>query len=434
VKPLLSIIGVLAFASAASAEPQAKVRASITTKGDVWVGQRVTLVVELLAPGFFSGAPAFDLPQVPGAVILKPEARPTIGSEMIDDVSYTVQRHEFAVYAQRGGTVTVPGFAVRFEANERFGAPVKAYTVTTPAVSFVAKMPPGAEKLATVITTRQLTVNESWSPEPGAAKIGAAFTRTITVEASDVPGMVLPSFAFDPPAGLRAYPKRPEVSDRVERGELTGRRIETVTYVCEEPGGYELPPLVLAWWNPEEKKLNRARLPGRSFEVAAPPQPPAPVNATPPDRSRPWLVACLLALVFALALAVWRFAPSLLRLWREHETRVAHSERAYFAAFERACDTGNAHAVYRALMAWLDHVAIDPPARTDEFARRAGDSELSSQLAALQLEVFGAAGGDHTAWQGSEFLSRMREARKRLSRPAGGAVRRGRALPPLNPS
>ena len=78
---------------------------------------------------------------------------------------------------------------------------MKAYTVTTPTVSFVARTPPGAEKLATVITTRQLTVKESWAPEPGATKTGAAFTRTITVEARDVPGMVLPSFAFDPPPG-----------------------------------------------------------------------------------------------------------------------------------------------------------------------------------------------------------------------------------------
>ena len=41
---------------------EAKVRASIGTQGDLWVGQRVTLVVELLAPGFFSGMAAFDLP------------------------------------------------------------------------------------------------------------------------------------------------------------------------------------------------------------------------------------------------------------------------------------------------------------------------------------------------------------------------------------
>ena len=34
----------------------AKVRTGLGTKGDIWVGQRVTLVVELLAPGTFAGA------------------------------------------------------------------------------------------------------------------------------------------------------------------------------------------------------------------------------------------------------------------------------------------------------------------------------------------------------------------------------------------
>jgi hypothetical protein len=314
------------------------------------VGQRVTLVVELFAPGFFSAAPAFDLPPIPGVVVIKPEDRPTVGAETIDGVSYTTQRHEFAVYAQRAGPATIPGFAVRFEANERFGAPVKAYTVTTPPVGFTAKLPPGAENLATVVTTRALTVKEAWAPEPGAAKVGAAFTRTITVEARDVPGMALPSFAFDPPDGLRAYPKPPEVTDRTDRGELTGRRVETVTYVCEKVGAYELPALVLAWWNPDERKLNREKLPARAFEITAPPTPPSAQASPPEPRSRwVWPVAGVAALAFALAL--WRFAPALAAKWKRHRERAAESERAYFVAFERACETGDAHATYRALVA-----------------------------------------------------------------------------------
>ena len=52
--------------------PAASARTSVTPAGDVWVGQRVTLVVELRAPGTFAGAPSFDLPSIPGAVILKP--------------------------------------------------------------------------------------------------------------------------------------------------------------------------------------------------------------------------------------------------------------------------------------------------------------------------------------------------------------------------
>jgi hypothetical protein len=42
----------------------AEVRTTLEVKGDVWVGQGVALVVELLSPGFFAGSPTFYLPRV----------------------------------------------------------------------------------------------------------------------------------------------------------------------------------------------------------------------------------------------------------------------------------------------------------------------------------------------------------------------------------
>src|SRR5262249_31350994 len=158
----------------------ARVRASIATKDDIWVGQRVTLVVELLAPGTFASAPAFDLPQVPGVILVPPEGSPVIGTEDADGTTYTTQRHELACYAQRGGSIEIPGFSIRFESSEAFGRPAVEQRVTTDPVSFTAKMPQGTEGLATVITTHDLKVEENWDPQPGngPAKPGDAFTRT----------------------------------------------------------------------------------------------------------------------------------------------------------------------------------------------------------------------------------------------------------------
>src|SRR5262245_17546515 len=160
----LAVAGCLA--DTAGAQPPAQARASVATKGDIWVGQRVTLVVELLTPGIFSSAPAFDLPQVPGVILMPPEGRPVLGSETIDGTTYTTQRHELAVFAQRAGRVEVPGFVVRFSSSPEFTKPPIDRQVTTPAVTFTTIMPPGAEGLATVITTRQLTAKEAWDPPP----------------------------------------------------------------------------------------------------------------------------------------------------------------------------------------------------------------------------------------------------------------------------
>src|SRR5262249_43024653 len=156
------------------------------------------------------------------------------------------------VYAQRAGETTVPAFTIRFDSTPMFGKPTEAQQVSTAPVSIVAKLPPGAEGLATIITTSQLTVRETWQPEPGdeSAKPGDAFTRTITVEARDVPGMVLPALNLPAQEELRVYRKSPMVTDQTNRGELSGSRVETLTYICESAGTYELPGLSWAWWNP----------------------------------------------------------------------------------------------------------------------------------------------------------------------------------------
>lgn len=407
-------------------QPPASARTSVSPTGNVWVGQRVTLVVELRAPGQFAGAPAFDLPPVPGAVILKPEERPTLGSETVGDTTFVTQRHEFAVYPQRAGAVEVPAFPVRFGTNDGFGTPVVDRRVVTSPVRFTAKLPPGAEGLATVVTTQRLTLTEAWTPEPMDSAVGAAFTRTITVEARDVPGMALPSFAVAPPAGLRAYPKPPAVEDHVNRGELTGRRVETVTYVCEAAGSVELPALALAWWNPEEKVLNRARLPDRAFVVTAPPPPP-PTPPDPPARS-PWLPVSLgVCALLAVGLAWW-FAPQLRGRWQSFRAALAASEGAAFAAFHRACSTGDARAAYRALLAWLDRLPTDDLVPTAEaFAARAGDPELAARLAALQAAAFGPR---PAAWSGPDLARSVTAARHALAR---GRRRTVDPLPPLNP-
>ncbi len=412
--------------AATLADPAPSARTSVTPTGDVWVGQRVTLVVELRAPGQFSGAPAFDLPQVPGAVILKPDERPTLGSETVGDTTFVVQRHEFALYPQRAGAVDIPAFPIRFGTNAGFGTPVVDQRVTTTPVRITAKLPPGAAGLATVVTTKHLTLTETWAPEPKAAVVGAAFTRTITVEARDVPGMALPAVRFDPPAGLRAYPKPPAVEDRVNRGDLTGRRVETVTYVCEVPGAYALPALALAWWNPEEQSLQQARLPGRTFEITAPPPPPAPPVPTPaPHRS--WLPFTLAGAV-ALAVGLGWFGPVLRRRWGAFRTAVAVSEGTAFAAFHRACGSGDARAAHRALVVWLDRALTDEPIPTlERFAAWAADPLLTEQLAALQAAAFGPS---PTPWSSHDFARRVTAARRMIARRHR---HRTAPLPPLNP-
>lgn len=270
------VLALLILTSVLACAQEAQVRASMASKEELWVGQRVTLVVELLAPGFFSGAPAFDLPNVPGLLIVPPSGGPVVSNEIINDTSYTVQRHELAVFARRAGEQVIPSFTVRFRFKRHplDKEPVVA-TVKTEPVRFTVKAPAGAEKLGNIISARQLTAEETWKPEPHKAMAGDAFTRTITYSAPDVPAMAFPPFPTAKIDGLGIYPKPPEVLDENDRGSLHGKRRDTLVYVCQRPGRFTIPEVRLTWFDLETKELRVIRFPSQTFDVA-----PNPAMAT----------------------------------------------------------------------------------------------------------------------------------------------------------
>ena len=282
-------------------------RASIETKGEIWVGQRVTLLIELLAPGFFSGTAAFELPTVPGLMLAPPDGSPIVASETIDRTSYTVQRHELGVFSRRAGEQTIPPITVRFRFKQNpLDKDSIAAEVRTEPVSFSVKLPPGAEKLGSLISARNLKVEEIWTPEPGKAKVGDAFTRTITFTAPEVPAMAFPPFPAGKIDGLGVYPKPPEVLDKSDRGSVTGSRRDTIVYVCQRAGQFTIPATRLTWFDLDTQKLQTIDFPAQDLSVS--PNPAVESTALEQANSAPWT-----ALFWILAAAGATFIATLCR-------------------------------------------------------------------------------------------------------------------------
>jgi hypothetical protein len=202
-------------------------------------------------------------------------------------VEYTSQRHELSAFAHRAGPQTIPPFFVRFAYKRQplDKNSVKA-TVTTASLKFTAQSPPGAENLGGVISAKGLTASEKWTPEPGKAEVGDAFTRSITFAAPDIPAMAFPPFPAAKLDGLGVYPNAPEVLDSVDRGNLQGRRTHSITYVCQRPGTFEIPAERLSWFDLESKQLRTIDFPARTLEVAEDPALAAAANAADPTADR----------------------------------------------------------------------------------------------------------------------------------------------------
>jgi hypothetical protein len=284
-------------------------RASLSGADTVWVGQQVKVSIELLAPGYFSSAATFDLPDPDGVVLMPPQDHPVVDGETIDGIYYTVQRHELAAWPMRAGAQSIPPLSIRFAFKrsplDPDGVPAE---VTTPSLPFSVKVPPGAQALGTVISARDLSVEDQWQPQPATGPIvaGTAFKRTITFSAPDVPGMVFPPFPSGTIEGLGVY-ARHRLDDHSDRGMLTGSRQDEITYVCERPGTFTIPAVQFTWFDLDAQQLRTREFSAHTFEVVANPalSSTGSVARSSLDRST-WLAATTAVALAVLALLTLR--------------------------------------------------------------------------------------------------------------------------------
>lgn len=378
-----------------------------------WIGQRVPFFVELRAPGSFVGTATFDLPQIPGALVMK-IGNPVVGSQEIEGASRFVQTHEFALFSQKPGVLELPAFPVRFSRREGFTGPATDVQANVPAARIEIQRPPGSEDIGFLITTESLEVTETWEPQPGPARVGAMFKRTIVQRAPNLPGMALAPAPSTAPEGIRVYPGEPATNDKLERGDFLGERRETITYLLQKPGTLALPAITYVWWNPKTETLQSKTLPAATFEVAPPSSTATTGTATAPRRVWPWL----LAVTSVIALMMWQ--RQRLASWgRRIEAALNPPDRVATRGLLRACRRHDATAAHAAWVAWcnVQSAAFQP------------GSELRSAVVGLQRMLFGPESAD--AWQGDELARAFR--RNSAVAKARSDAKPASALPALNP-
>jgi hypothetical protein len=297
------------------------------------------------------------------------------------------------------------------------GGGTRTEHLSLPGIEFVALTPPGAEGLRGLISSSQFTANQTWDPEIESPAVGDAITRRISLRAEDVSGMAFVPMQYSEIEGLGIYPSEPTVEDKFARGDLTGKRVETVTYVFEHEGDVEIPAVDLAWWDVNAEELKHIELPGLSLVVRG------GLVVEPGAEEQPYPRFSWLAL-FAVATAVAAllvFGGRLLDRWSKWRKARRESENMYFRRVRRSARSGNQKALLRYTMRWLDRINEDSrPARLDQFLMQYGGSQ--SQASTLDLDRSGIAA----------FLEELATARKRWQVAQQRSEQVTRLLPELN--
>jgi hypothetical protein len=425
---LLLLAWVAQAAGQEAAELQGRVSASLAGDGPYWVGQAITVRVDLASTGFAFADQRFELPEVPGALVLQPESTAFKLSERDGDVTWQILRYELLVVPQRAGGVSFPAMPVAFTASAGYGKAERAFELNTEPVGFEAALPPGVEAGTSVVTTTALAVAQKWDPAEGERKVGDAVTRTLSLTADRVPGMALPPLAVAEIPSVAVYPAQPRVEDRVDRGDFTGERVDSHTYVFQRVGEVQIPGASIQWWNPERRQLQQVQIEPLSVKVLPN---PAMKGAAPGwlERlmRRPWMGAAALLVPALLLWALYRYWGTLRARWAASKRSRHESEAAYFRRLLERLRAKQPGPAYSALSAWAARRGLDAaPTLRAAFQHAGATPELLGELDSLQH----AAAYPDAGWNGERAEGLLKAFRARLAR-ASERVEAG--LPGLNP-
>ena len=432
------------------------VRTSMEGPQDVWVGQAVSLNVEVIVPTWFADSPTFPDIEVENALVLSTGGAVNAVIQS-GGKTFSGQDRQYLVFPQTPGDYTVPpvNVSVSYALPEGKHSPPTAY-VSSP-LTFTARMPPTAAGAKYFLTADRFAIRQSFDRKLDGLKVGDAIVRSVHMTAENTASMMLPTLAFEAPDGIRCHTGEPKTSDQTERGAIEAARTETATYVLIREGKYRIPEIAVEWWAPREQKMNTARLAPLDFTVEETPGRTAEVFSSSADRFRdmpattgPTGLCALLPRIlilsgFVLLIFVsWRFwsaKGAWVRDWlAKRRNRKAEAEITFFKRFRKASVSNDPRTSLRELMFWLDRIDSGPTVPTLEcFARESKMSELVGESDRIQACLYSSPArterfSPRTRWQGKPLCQavthvwRARKRRKRKPRQSG------RELFALNPN
>ena len=284
------------------------VSASLAHSGLLVPGQRTQLILEIATSSWFTGGTRIRIPEVPGLVILQTEQFAANASESRGGQTWVIQRWSLDLYPQRAGNFTIPAISLSIKVNAGERGNVQGETLSAP-VEFLVELPSTLEQAGFWVAAPAFSVQQSLNKDTENLKPGDAFERRIELRADDVLAMMLPEVNAEKQNGLAAYPAPATLHNNNNRGQATGSRVQTISYVAEKPGSYLLPSVDFFWWDTRSEELQVVSIP--AVEVRVTGVAGSKNETSQPVLSRAQLLTMALTIV-VIALMLWllkRYRP-----------------------------------------------------------------------------------------------------------------------------
>ena len=202
---------------------QLRLRSWLAPATNIVVGQEVQLVIEISTRRWFAGGTQINYPEVKNLVILRRNQFATNLSRREEGSTWVVQQWHLELYPQVEGEYSLPALVLELAVNDASAGIVRG-TLTTTALAFAATVPELLKSVDAWLATPRLDVSQEFDRELEALRPGDAFEQVITLRATNVTAMMLPTPRIPQLPGLSAYADNPQLQDRSNRGEATAAR------------------------------------------------------------------------------------------------------------------------------------------------------------------------------------------------------------------
>lgn len=185
--------------------------------------------------------------------------------------TYRVFTHEFVIFAEKSGTLSLPQNSVTANINiddRSVSAEVRTEPHELTILPRPEEYPSGVPWLP---ATNVVITDDLGELNLSDLVVGDSFSRRITIEALDSYSTGIPGIEVNLPEGIRSYPTNPDYRNEILGNKIIGSRTDEQAFVVTRTGEFQIPDAELVWWNTDTKQVERSIVPGRTFVVGTNP-------------------------------------------------------------------------------------------------------------------------------------------------------------------
>lgn len=239
---------------------------------EVYVQQQLTLTVKLhfsteLKRGSLT-EPALDEANITQI------GKDKESDNIINGKRYRVIERNYAVSPQQSGefVLQTPMFSgeILAQSNRRTNflsfAETKPVSVLGEEINLSVKPIPDSYQ-GFWLPSELLTLHQAWQPNTDSFKVGEPITRTITLTSAGLSEEQLPDITVTTPKGIKIYPDQAELHTGMNNNRLVSQKKQNFALVASKAGTYELPEIIIPWWNTVTNRQQQAIIPAKTITI-----------------------------------------------------------------------------------------------------------------------------------------------------------------------